>query len=266
MSRARPKKRARKPKAEVPRGSIAGAKTARENQIEALDVLWRRLHQAARVFSEPRRIEETPDGTTITGSRAVTSWLPTWGHFVEYPTDRIDVTIKSMMALGGLIDEARNRLLETGFDVPDAWLTIEAIGSSKCTADEMDDGRLKRTLIYDGNDRRALEQVCSEIAAAVKRLRHAPQAATGQPRDAKAPEADKPPPRKPKGQSGEWSAPLPLTVMMKRLDCENMDNRTFKKWVTKKYGLGKVSRQLYQVRLDTMPGNLRARVEGTAKP
>jgi len=63
---------------------------------------------------------------------------------------------------------------------------------------------------------------------------------------------------KPKGQSGEWSAPLPLRVMMKRMDCENMDARTFKNWVKKKYGLEKVSRQSYQVRLDTMPKNLRA--------
>ncbi|MGB2802457.1 MAG: hypothetical protein WBD52_09135 [Phycisphaerae bacterium] len=71
---------------------------------------------------------------------------------------------------------------------------------------------------------------------------------------------------KPKGQSGEWSPPLSLAVLMKRMDCESMDTRTFKSWVEKKYGLMEVSRQLYQIRLDIMPDNLRACVEGTAKP
>lgn len=83
-----------------------------------------------------------------------------------------------------MIQDARKALLASGFDAPDSWLTVRAVGDVGTSEQRLtppgkspsDQDEWKITLKYTGPDHAMLQQICDEISCAILRLENAPTA------------------------------------------------------------------------------------------
>jgi hypothetical protein len=129
-------------------------------QLEALrDLGW--LYSQARTFYEPRRFEDAD----AEGMRSL------WRE-----------ATKAYFEASQKIEAVKKRLLATGFNVPDSWLTVRAVGRVSLTESRLDapkaKGKKRRgqkpewlaVMTDAGADLDALDTVCKEIYVAVLRL------------------------------------------------------------------------------------------------
>jgi hypothetical protein len=131
-----------------------------QEQLEALrDLSW--LYSQARTFYKPQRFEDTD----AEGMRSL------WRE-----------ATKAYLEASQKIEAAKKKLLATGFDVPDSWLTVRAVGRvgmSESLLEVPKRGGKKKSagkpktlavLTDTGADLDALDAVCKEIYVAALRL------------------------------------------------------------------------------------------------
>jgi hypothetical protein len=129
-------------------------------QLEALrDLGW--LYSQARIFYGPQRFEDTD----VEGMRQL------WRE-----------ATKANWQASQKIEAAKKRLLATGYDVPDSWLTVRAVGRAGMSEGLLDapkpKGKKRRgkkpqrlaVMTDPGADLEALDTVCKEIYVAAMRL------------------------------------------------------------------------------------------------
>lgn len=131
-----------------------------QEQLEALrDLGW--LYSQARTFYKPRRFEDMD-------SKGLREWCRE--------------AVKSYLEASRKIEAAKKKLLATGFDVPDSWLTVRAVGRvgmsesllevPKRGGEKKSAGKPKTLAVLTdtGADLDALDTVCKEICVARLRL------------------------------------------------------------------------------------------------
>ena len=151
------------------------------------------------------------------------------------------------------IEDARARALASGYPVPDNWLTVDVVGSLRQRADDPARGcQSTYTVETSGPDREALRAVLGEISAARLRLEAKASQVPDSSQDDKGDVQRMP--------EGKWSLPMSLNRIMERLSAESMSTAKLKTWLAKT-GLREVTRQSYQVRLDTLSPNQAALLE-----
>lgn len=120
-------------------------------------------------------------------SKAATTLLQPRGLFIEYEDReafRKDRTEAEKQAFRDSVElrKARERLLASGYDAPDSWLTVNPI----LLVDYKEDAEGFMGLAYRLEDRKAVIAVCRELDAAIMRLTMKPEAG------AKAPDPTQP--------------------------------------------------------------------------
>jgi hypothetical protein len=132
-----------------------------KEQLDALRELAFLYSQAA-IFYKPRRFEHCHDENNDGGL----------GKLAR------EIALAYLTA-SEVIVAAKKRLLATGFNVPDSWLTVHAVGhvQTKCERVTPPTGKKRRaeprllTVVTDkGADTIALEKACDEMHAAILRL------------------------------------------------------------------------------------------------
>ena len=94
------------PKPAVPQSATSPTNTMEERQLHALlELSW--LHHNAKLLGRPRRFEET----TAEGAAKLQR-----------------EAVHAQINLLDTIAEAKNKLLATGYDAPESWLTVRAVG------------------------------------------------------------------------------------------------------------------------------------------